>query len=133
MHLEIVTRILVDTSIWIDYFKSGKNSAKLDGLLEGNTIAINDIILAELIPFLILKKQDRIIELLRNITLLPLDIDWTEIIQWQTRCLHSGINGVGIPDLLIAQNAKQQGSQIYSLDKHFRLLSQLENTIQLFE
>jgi predicted nucleic acid-binding protein len=38
-----------------------------------------------------------------------LQINWSEIIQWQTNCLAIGFNGVGIPDLLIAQNAKQNG------------------------
>jgi predicted nucleic acid-binding protein len=47
--------ILVDTSIWIDYFKSGANSTKLDGLLEDNRVFINDIMLAEWVPFLTIK------------------------------------------------------------------------------
>ncbi len=86
--------ILVDTSIWIDYFKSGANSTKLDDLLEDNRVFINDIILAELVPFLVIKKQHHIVELLRSITLLSLKIDWAEIIQWQIACLNTGINGV---------------------------------------
>ncbi|HFD31916.1 MAG TPA: PIN domain nuclease, partial [Gammaproteobacteria bacterium] len=39
--------------------------------------------------------------------------------------LKSGANGVGIPDLIIAQNAKQNNCTIYSLDKHFRLLNKV--------
>ena len=124
--------VLVDTSIWVDYFKSGSNSTKLDELLEDNRVFINDIILAELVPFLVIKKQHHIVELLRSITLLPLKIDWAEIIQWQTACLNAGINGVGIPDLLIAQNSKQHNRAIYSLDKHFRFLNQVID-LQLFE
>jgi predicted nucleic acid-binding protein len=124
-------QILVDTSIWIDYFKSGENSAMLDDLLEKNNLVINDIILAELEPFLILKKQHKTIELLHAIKKLPLQIDWSEIIRWQADCLISGINGIGIPDLLIAQNAKQQNCEIYSLDKHFRLLSQIATELKL--
>ncbi len=65
-------RVLIDTSIWIDYFKSGVNSNGLDGLLDDNLIVINNIILAELVPFLAIKKQFKVIELLNNITLLPL-------------------------------------------------------------
>ncbi len=124
--------ILVDTSIWIDFFKSGANSTKLDSLLEDNLIVINDIILAELVPFLIIKKQHKTVELLRSITLLPLKIDWAEITQWQIACLNTGINGVGILDLLIAQNSKQHDHAIYSLNKHFRLLNQVID-LQLFE
>lgn len=125
-------RVLIDTSIWIDYFKSGVNSNGLDSLLDDNLVVINNIILAELVPFLAIKKQFQVIELLNNITLLPLQTDWAEIIHWQTRCLSKGHNGVGIPDLLIAQNSKQQNCKIYSLDKHFRLLNKVIEDIQLF-
>ena len=49
--------VLVDSTIWIDYFRSGKNSNKLDYFIEENILFINDLILAELIPFLKIKKQ----------------------------------------------------------------------------
>ena len=123
--------VLVDTSIWIDYFKSGLNSGKLDEILDDNRLFTNDIVLAELIPFLRIRKQHKIIDLLRNIPLLPLKIDWAEIIQWQVACLTEGINGIGIPDLIIAQNGNQNRSSIYSLDKHFKLLNQVID-IRLF-
>jgi len=125
-------RILIDTSAWIDYFKSGTNSGALDDLLENNQVVINDIILAELIPFLRIKKQRKIIELLNEITKLVLQINWTEIIQWQTNCLTAGFNGIGIPDLLIAQNSKQHNCKTYSLDRHFIYLNQCDENIQLF-
>jgi len=117
--------VLVDTSIWIDYFKTGDNSKKLDALIDENTVVINDIILAELVPFLKIKKQDKVIKLLHEINRIPLDIDWNEIVEFQVRCLKSGANGVGILDLIIAQNAKKHDSMVYSLDKHFRLLNQV--------
>ena len=117
--------VLVDTSIWIDYFKTGDNSQDLDYLIDENTVVINDIILTELIPYLRLKKQSKVIKLLQEINRLPVNIHWEEIIEYQFKCLKNGANGVGIPDLIIAQNAKQNNCKIYSLDKHFRLLSQV--------
>lgn len=126
-------RILIDTSIWIDYFKSGANSSGLDTLIDDNLIVINDIILTELVPFLAIKKQFKVIELLNNITLLPLQPNWAEIINWQTACLSKGHNGIGIPDLLVAQNSRQQNCKIYSLDKHFRLMTEVIEDIQLFD
>ena len=117
--------VLVDSSVWIDYFKSGDNSASLDFLIDENLLVINDIILAELVPFLEVKNQKSIINLLKAINKLTLKIEWAEIIQFQADCLRAGINGVGIPDLLIAQNAKQNQCQIYSLDKHFHLINQV--------
>ena len=132
IYYETVMQVLVVTSIWIDYFKSGLNSEKLDEILDDNRVLTNDIILAELIPFLMIRKQQKIVDLLTNIPLLTLKIDWTEIIQWQVACLNAGINGIGISDLIIAQNSKQKRSSIYSLDKHFLSLNQVVD-ISLFE
>ncbi len=115
----------MDTSIWIDYFRDGKNSSDLEILIDENLIVTNEIILAELIPYLKIKKQTEVIKLLNEVNQTPLDIHWEEIIQLQVKCLKSGANGVGIPDLIIAQNAKQNNCKIYSLDKHFKLLNKV--------
>lgn len=117
--------VLVDTSIWVDYFKAGYNSNDLDYLIDENLLVTNDIILAELIPYLKIKRQTKLIKLLHEINKIPLSIHWEEIIEYQAKCLKDGANGVGIPDLIIAQNAKQNSCEVYSLDKHFRLLSQV--------
>jgi len=117
--------VLVDTSIWIDYFRGGDNSKDLDYLIDENLIVTNDIILAELIPYLKIKKQTKVIALLHEINMVPLAIHWEELIEYQVKCLKGGANGVGIPDLIIAQNAKQNNCKVYSLDKHFRLLNQV--------
>ena len=110
--------VLVDTSVWIDYFKSGDNSSKLDYLIKENLIVTNDIILSELLPLLIVRRQKSVISLLKKIKNYPVEANWQEIIDFQVSCLKSGSTGIGIPDLLIAQNAIQNNSAIYSLDKH---------------
>ncbi len=117
--------VLVDTSIWIDYFRGGDSSKEMDFLIDENLIVTNEIILAELVPYLKMKKQMKVVNLLHEVNLLSLDIHWEEIIEFQVKCLKAGANGVGIPDLIIAQNAKQNGCKIYSMDKHFRLLHQV--------
>ena len=120
--------VLVDTSVWIEYFRNGNNLEKLDFLIDENLVLINDLILSELVPFLRIRKQRKIIELLSNVNKLNLSIGWDQISEFQYQCLKRGLNGVGIPDLIIAQNAKQNHSQIYSLDNHFNLL---ENIIKI--
>ena len=117
--------VLVDTSIWIDYFKGGDGSTDLDGLIDANLVVTNDLILAELVPYLRVKKQMGVIQLLQEINRLPMQINWDEIVEFQVGCLESGANGVGIPDLIIAQNARANHCRVYSLDKHFRLLKQV--------
>ena len=116
--------VLVDTSVWVDYFRGGDNSAKLDLLIDENLIVINDLILAELIPFLRIRNQQKIINLLYNVKNLKLEINWNEIIDFQFKCLKNGLNGIGIPDLIIAQNANQNRCKIYTLDSHFSLMKE---------
>jgi predicted nucleic acid-binding protein len=117
--------VLVDTSIWIDYFRSGNNAEKLDFLIDENLIVINDLILAELVPFLEVRHQRKLISLLQAITKLELTIGWEQIIRFQLKCLKNGLNGIGIPDLILVQNAKQNGCEIYSGDNHFRLMKDI--------
>ncbi|MEA1866895.1 MAG: PIN domain-containing protein [Thermodesulfobacteriota bacterium] len=117
--------VLVDTSVWVEYFRSGNNFEKLDFLIDENLIVTNDLILAELIPFLKVRKQRKLINLLLNINMLNLAINWCQIIEYQYKCLKNGLNGVGIPDLIIAQNAKQNNCKIYSLDNHFSLMKDI--------
>ena len=117
--------VLVDTSMWIDYFRGGNDSAQMDFFIDENLLVTNDLILAELIPFLKVRNETKIIELLHNISKLEISIDWNEIIDYQYKCLKNGLNGVGIPALIIAQNAKQNGCKIFTLDNHFTLMKDI--------
>lgn len=123
-------QVLVDSSVWIDYFRGGGNSDRLDVLIDENILVINDLILAELIPFLKIQNQHELIDLLNFVERLDMNIDWEQIIDFQYKCLRNGINGIGIPDLIIAQNALQNHCEIYSLDQHFKLMKKtLELTL----
>ena len=117
--------VLVDTSIWVEYFRSGNNSEKLDFLIDENLIVINDLILAELVPSLKVRNQGKIVNLLYNINNLKLSINWSQIVTFQFKCLKNGLNGIGIPDLIVAQNAKQNQCEIYTLDSHFKLMKDI--------
>lgn len=117
--------VIVDTSVWIDYFRKGNSSTKLDFLIAEDLVATNDLILAELVPFLKLQNQKKVIRLLLEINKLDLSISWNQIIRFQYKCLKRGLNAVGIPDLIIAQNAKQNHCEIYSLDNHFLLMKDI--------
>jgi predicted nucleic acid-binding protein len=117
--------VLVDTSLWIEYFRSGNNSEKLDLLIDKNLIVINDLILSELVPALRVGRQGKIVNLLFQIQKLELTIDWDQIIEFQFKCLKNGLNGIGIPDLIVTQNAIQNHCEIYSLDHHFRRMKNI--------
>jgi predicted nucleic acid-binding protein len=117
--------ILVDSSIWIDYFRSGKNSELLDDYIDQNLICTNYLILSEIIPSLKIKKKSKVIKLLYNINRIALNPDWNKIIDLQTKCLKNGINKVGIPDLIILDNVLQNDLTLYTLDNHFFLIQKV--------
>ena len=119
--------VLVDTSIWVDYLRSGNFAEKLDYFIDENLIVTNDLILAELVPFLKIRNQKKLISLLRDIRRLDLFINWNQIIDYQYKCLKNGINAVGIPDLIIAQNAIQNDCEIFTQDNHFSLMRDILN------
>jgi predicted nucleic acid-binding protein len=115
--------VLVDSSMWIDYFRNAGQADTLDILIEENLIVLNDLILSELIPSLTIRNEKKLISLLREIKRQPMNVDWDGIIHMQIICLKNGINGVGIPDLIIAQNAIQGRLKLLSQDKHFLLIA----------
>ena len=116
-------KVLVDSSAWVAYLRGTSDLPTVDWLIEESLIVTNDLILAELMPPLLLRGERKLVGLLRDIECLPLTLDWDEIIQVQVTCLRHGINKVGIPDLIIAQHARQNDLALFSLDKHFYLMS----------
>ncbi|MBD3391884.1 MAG: PIN domain-containing protein [Chitinivibrionales bacterium] len=115
--------VLVDSSVWIDYLRTASYADTLDLLIEENLVVTNDLILGELIPPLEVQKKKTLVSLLREVKRQPMAIDWEELIKMQTTCLSQGINGVGVPDLLIVQNAIQGDLKLLSRDKHFSLIA----------
>ena len=117
--------VLVDTSIWIEYFRNGNNLDRLDFFIDENLVVINDLILAELIPFLKIRNQRKLINLLYKIYKFEIMVNWEQIIDYRHKCLKKGLNGIGIHDLIIVQNAKQNHCRIFSLDNHFYLMEDI--------
>ena len=115
--------VLVDSSTWIDYFRNARDADVVELLIDQNLIIINDLILTELIPALQIRKEDLLISLLNEVKRQPLSIEWDQIISMRVVCLKNGIHGVGIPDLIIAQNAIQGEHRLLSHDKHFLLIA----------
>ena len=55
-------QVLVDTSIWVNYFRSNDNAEVLTQLFEDDRVVINDVILAELLPAMNLYAKKILIE-----------------------------------------------------------------------
>jgi len=124
--------VLVDSSVWIGYFRGEKKAKHLDHLIETNTACVNDLIFAELLPSIAHKNEPDLRELLLVVQRIPLVIRWDHIISMQTANLKNGINKVGIPDLIIMQNAQEHSVPLFTLDRHFALMSKIHG-ITLYE
>lgn len=123
--------VLVDSSVWIEYFKGNDRVRVLDGLIDANAICINDLILAELLPAIAVKRETVLQDLLESVTRLDMHIDWQRIIRMQVSNLRNGLNGVGLSDLIIACNALDHDVELCSLDRHFTAMGPLHG-LQLF-
>ena len=92
-------------------------------LISGDEAVVNDIILTELVPFMSVRGEHDCINALTALHSPKLDIDWNGLRALQETCLRAGVNKVGIPDLIIVQQAIALDMPIFSLDRHFPLIA----------
>ena len=119
--------VIVDTTVWIAYFRGGKSDKgiadALDYLLSGDEAVLNEVLRSELLHLMRVCGEQDCAEAISAVRSPGLDIDWEGIRTLQETCLRNGINKVGIPDLIIAQQAIRLGIPIISLDAHFKLMA----------
>lgn len=113
-------QVLVDSSIWIDYFRTGEHSDLLDPLVSDNEVVTCGLILAELVPFMEIKKEKELVSLIREIPRSDISLNWERIIEYQHICLKNGINRIGIPDLIILDTVLEFNLSLLTKDKHFK-------------
>ncbi len=116
-----MTRVLVDTSIWVDFFKGNEVAQPLFELLDAGNVVTNDLILTELLPSIRKRRELELEGLLLSIEKIPMAVEWNELAAMQLVNLASGNNNMGIPDLMILQNAIQNKLVLFENDKHFQL------------
>lgn len=120
-----MNNVLIDTSVWIDYFGDHPLTLIVDELIDKDRIVINQLILSELLPVLVFKKEMELVNILKSIDQIPLEIRWDNIIQYQVKNLKNGLNKIGIPDLIIVDNCIQNDVELFSRDKHFKLMEKI--------
>ena len=120
-----MSQILVDSSVWIAFFRGSIPKEPLFELIDANQLCTNDLILSEIVPSLIVRKQKELVATLHRIQRYSLSIDWHELIEFQVRNLRKGNNNVGVPDLIIMQNVIQQNLFLYTLDSHFEKMAEI--------
>jgi len=114
--------VLVDSSVWISYFKSRNDFSFIGDLIDDYRICTNDVILTELLPSIAHKKEFVLANLLRGLCKYDMNINWKELQLYQLLNIRNGNNKVPITDILIAQNCIQNNLILLTQDKHLLLM-----------
>jgi len=117
-------KIIVDTSIWIEYFKNDPVVTKtIDEGLYKNTIYLVGIVIAELLQGAKSKEEMRVLS--KYIDAVPsLDCgmkDWADAGCASFSLRKSGII-VPLSDIIIFSIAQKHNAMIFTKDKHFNLI-----------
>ncbi|MFB6272532.1 MAG: PIN domain-containing protein [Salinibacter sp.] len=117
-----MTRVLVDTSVWIEYFNrpTSAEQAELMRLLDGDAASLAGVVLAELLQG---AKSERERDLLREtldaFPLLPASrATWERVGELAFGLRRRG-RTLPLSDLLIASPAIEHEHPVYTLDPHF--------------
>jgi tRNA(fMet)-specific endonuclease VapC len=117
-------RIIVDTSIWVEYFKNNPETARIIDIgLDNNEIYIIGPVVAELLQGVRTpRERETISKLIGAIPFFDCEMkDWAD-----AGCISSSLrkSGISIPliDLVIYSVAKNNNALIYTKDKHFNLI-----------
>ena len=120
--------ILVDTSVWIEYFrgKSKKVVEEINNLLETRSIAICGVIIGELLAGARNKEfQSKIIHLRYVCKVIGDSLnDWIEAGILNKEIQKKG-KRVGLTDCYIAQIAIKNRISVWSYDKDFKVISEV--------
>jgi len=114
--------VLVDSSVWINYFKYSNAFPFVDDLIDDGRICTNDVILTELLPSIAHKKEFALANLLKSLCKYDININWQELQLYQLLNIKNGNNKVPLADVLIAQNCIQNDLVLLTQDKHLLLM-----------
>lgn len=116
-------RVLIDTSIWIDYFKnkSSNISEKVDKILTENEVYVPKIVIAELIQGAKSEKEISIIaDFIDAFNIIDQKEDsWIKAGKLSYNLKKKG-ETVNLTDCYIAVIAQEHNCQIFTLDEHFK-------------
>ena len=122
--------VLIDTSIWIDYFR-GKEEVckKVNELIDSGEICSLGLVMAELIQGAKTEKEIRVIKDMAAVfpRLMETANSWENTGMLSFRLKKAGRH-VGLADCYIATIAKENNAIVYTLDEHFK---EMQNYIDI--
>ncbi|GBU23659.1 hypothetical protein R83H12_00275 [Fibrobacteria bacterium R8-3-H12] len=124
--------VLIDSSIWIDFFKGNEKVAFVSNILLAGLACTNEVVLTELLPSMRTKKEENLIKLMKQIRKFDMEIDWLQLRNIQSINLQNGNNKVPLADIMIAQNCIQNDLKLLTTDKHFMKMAEYLS-LQIFD
>ena len=127
--------VLVDTSVWIAFFRDGASRAakELDRLLEEGEACFCGLVEAELLPGLRREDRTKVRTLMAGLPCLEIETDiWSDVAEIQERSLAEGLGPFSIPDLILAAVALRHKIPLFSLDRHFHSIARVTG-LELWE
>ena len=122
--------VLIDTSIWIEYFRGKKEVyKKVNELIDSGRVCSLGLITAELIQGAKTEKEIRVIKDIATVFPRPAEEphSWENAGMLSFRLKKTG-KGIGLADCYIATIAKENNAIIYTLDEHFK---EMQNQIDI--
>jgi len=118
-----VDRVLVDTSVWVDYFRGASPpiSEQLDRLLSDAEVCVPKIVLAELLQGAKSDREASVIEdFLEAFTIIDQGPEtWIKAGRLSRRLRSRGAS-IHLIDCYIAMIAEQSNCALFTLDDHFQ-------------
>lgn len=121
--------VIVDTSVWIEYFHRPQSAEKhaVDALIDTDRLVLTGIVLAELLQGCrTAKEADAILLHLRALRFLEMTFaSWRRTGELSSALRRRGIT-LPLSDLIIASLALEHDCQLFTLDPHFRKIPSLK-------
>jgi predicted nucleic acid-binding protein len=115
--------VVVDTSVWIEYFR-GAGALELEGLLDEGLVLVAPVVAGELLSAPLTSVERRkLMQLLEPLALHPTPIaHWFGVGALRARLAKSGLV-VSTPDAHVTQCALEAGATLWSRDRIFQRIS----------
>jgi predicted nucleic acid-binding protein len=125
METTVLARVLIDTSIWIEFFRQREpHHSKITKLIDDDQVVCCGIILAELMQGAKSDKELAVLDdFLKVFTFIPETPElWAAAGKLSGKLRRKGVT-VGLSDCFIATAAASVKVQVATLDSHFEVLS----------
>jgi tRNA(fMet)-specific endonuclease VapC len=123
------TKIIVDTSVWIEFFRSGDspNTLHLKRLLREERVILQGLVLAEVIQGIKTQKESGIVKrALQKLPYIEMTREvWEKAGEISASLLRKGIT-IPLSDVIVASCAVSEDMEVFTLDSHYKKIPGLK-------